>query len=763
MEGEKKTVEKALKESEEKYRLMMDSIADYAIFILDDKGHIISWNKGAEHIKGYKAEEIIGKHFSCFYTEEDIKKGEPEKELKIAARKGKFEGEGWRIRKDGSQFWANVVITALKDEKLRCFVKVVQDLTEYRKMIEALKKEREKYRMLFEKSPEAIVIVGLDGEILDCNKAALNFSGLSKKDIIGKNFMEMGILSEEDLPNLIEQSHKAIKGEKIGMIELKTQIRDKTKWLEVFPSVLKRDGKPYAFQTIVRDITDKKEAEERVKKSNRMFKVLYRCNEALVYAKNEKELLDEICKIVVEDGGYLLAWVGYTKKGKKVYAVAAAGEHVDYVKKVKITWNDSKTGRGPTGIAIKTEKPSVARDIEHEIYYTPWKKEAMEHGFKSSISLPLIANGKTIGALNIYSAEKDAFDTEEVNLLSQLADDLAYGIFALRNKAERKRAEKELVEERNLFIGGPVVVFKWKAGEEDIPVEYVSPNVRDVFGYEPTEFTSGKIIYDDIIHPDDLERVIEEARSYRRRGLTHFDQEYRIISANGKYRWVHDFTIVKKDIKGKITHYYGYLVDITKRKKMEEDLEKEREQFLSIFEGIDEPIYVVDPNTHEILYVNEVLEKVFGKNIVGKKCHKVFQNLDKPCDFCTNDKIFGKNFGKTYIWEHQNKINKRWYRCIDRGIIWPDGRKVRLEIAMDITDKIKAEEEMMRALEQERKFKLEAAHYFFNPIAIAKGYLDLAIEELPQEQREKLKAAHHAIERVEKVVKNVVEKGEIHE
>ena len=93
-----------------------------------------------------------------------------------------------------------------------------------------------------------------------------------------------------------------------------------------------------------------------------MFKVLYRCNEALVYAKNEKELLDEICKIVVEDGGYLLAWVGYTKKGKKVYAVAAAGEHVDYVKKVKITWNDSKTGRGPTGIAIKTGN-QVLREI----------------------------------------------------------------------------------------------------------------------------------------------------------------------------------------------------------------------------------------------------------------------------------------------------------------------------------------------------------------------------------------------------------------
>ncbi|HDN50575.1 MAG TPA: PAS domain S-box protein, partial [Thermoplasmatales archaeon] len=475
-----------------------------------------------------------------------------------------------------------------------------------------------------------------------------------------------------------------------------------------------------------------------------------------------------ICNIIVEDGGYLLVWIGYVEKGKKVKVAAACGKHTDYVKNIRVSWDESDFGKGPTGTAIKTGKPSIERDIEHGESYSPWREEAVKHGFKSSIALPLIANGKTIGALNIYSAEKDAFDTEEVNLLSQLADDLAYGIFALRNKAERERMEKELINERNLFIGGPVVVFKWKAGEENVPVEYVSPNVKDIFGYTPEELISGKIAYDDIIHPDDRERVISEAQSYRRKGAMQFEQEYRVITVNGEYRWVHDFTTVKKDEGGKITHYHGYLVDITERKKMEKALEKEREQLLSIFDGIDEPIYVVDPETYKILYVNNALKNTFGKDITGKRCYKVFQGLNKSCDFCTNDKIFGENFGKTYVWEFENRKTGKWYRCFDRGIVWPDGRKVRLELAMDITDRVKAEEklqrayrEVERALKEEQKFKMATAHYFFNPIAIAKGYLDLALEEGDGE--DKIKKAIEAITRVEKVVKNVTKSGEIRE
>ncbi len=329
----------------------------------------------------------------------------------------------------------------------------------------------------------------------------------------------------------------------------------------------------------------------------------------------------------------------------------------------------------------------------------------------------------------------------------------------VKDITERKKLEEALKEERELFVGGPVVVFKWKAGEEKIPVEYVSPNIKTVFGYSVEDILSGKISYDDIIHPEDIERVKGEAMAYRKKGATHFEQEYRIIDAEGRIRWVHDFTVVKRDKKGKITHSHGYIVDITKRKRIEEKLKKEREQFISILEGIDQPIYVSDIETYEILFANAVLRKTFGEDIVGKICYKALQNRDSPCDFCTNEKITGKNFGKVYIWEFQNRVNKRWYRCIDRAMIWPDGRIVRMEIAIDITDRVKAEERIRKALEKEREFKLRTAHYFFNPIAIAKGYLYLAIEE--GDGKEKIEKAIRAIERVEKVIKNITRRGEI--
>lgn len=624
---DRKRMENELKKSEVKYRTIVETSND-GIISVDEKGKITFLNKSAERMFCYTEGELLGKSLEVLMPQKYRKKhAKAFVELKKHKRKSTriIEVEG--LRKNGEIFPVEFSISSYKTKNAINFIAVARDLTERKKIEEKLKEEKEKYHTLFEQSPEAIVVVGLDGKILDCNKSALNLSKSSKKDIVGKNFWEIGILNEEDLPDLLEKFYTAIEGKNIGMVEVKTEIKGETKWLEVFPSIVKKENKPYFFQTIVRDVTEKKEAEEKARKSNRMFRMLCECNEALIYAESEKELLKKVCKIIVESG-YLLAWIGYAGEEKKVKIAGIYGKPADYVEKIKVTWDKSKFGKGPTGTAIKTGKASIMKDIEHDERYAPWREEAIKHGFKSSIALPLIVNGKTIGALNIYSAEKNAFDKEEVALLSQLANDLAYGIGALRNKVK---------------------------------------------------------------------------------------------------------------------------------------LDKERKQLLSIFEGIDEPIYVANPNTHKILYANNALKKKFGKNILGKKCYKVLQNLKKPCDFCTNDKIMGENFGKTYVWEVQNRINKRWYRCIDRGIMWHDGRKVRMEIAIDITDKINAEKEMLRALEQEKEFKLRASHYFFNPIAIAKGYLDLAMEELPAEKREKLKSAYNAISRVEKVVKNIVEKGEIYE
>lgn len=132
-----------LRQSEERFRLLVEAVQDYAIFMLDPSGHVVSWNIGAQRIKGYHGAEIIGRHFSCFYPQEDLERGKPEWELRVAAKEGRFEDEGWRLRKDGSRFWASVVITAVRDDsrKLIGFAKVTRDFTERMQVLEALKQE----------------------------------------------------------------------------------------------------------------------------------------------------------------------------------------------------------------------------------------------------------------------------------------------------------------------------------------------------------------------------------------------------------------------------------------------------------------------------------------------------------------------------------------------------------------------------------------------------------------------------------------------
>ena len=138
---ERKQAEQALRESEDHFRSLVDGVKEYAIFMLDPDGRVMTWNHGAERIKGYRAQEILGQHFSLFYEQEDIQGGKPEQGLQVAAAAGQFENEGWRVRKDGSRFWANVVITALKDEtgKLKGFAKLTRDMTERKQAEEALR------------------------------------------------------------------------------------------------------------------------------------------------------------------------------------------------------------------------------------------------------------------------------------------------------------------------------------------------------------------------------------------------------------------------------------------------------------------------------------------------------------------------------------------------------------------------------------------------------------------------------------------------
>ena len=172
------------------YKMLVEQARDYALFLLDREGRILSWNVGAQRLKGYAAEEIVGRHFSTFYTREAIESRWPEHELKVAAAEGRFEDEGWRVRKDGSRFWANVVITALRDDsgQLLGFSKITRDLTDRKLHEEALRQSEERFRLLVEAVVDyAIFTLDAEGVVTSWNRGAERIKGYRRDEVLGKH------------------------------------------------------------------------------------------------------------------------------------------------------------------------------------------------------------------------------------------------------------------------------------------------------------------------------------------------------------------------------------------------------------------------------------------------------------------------------------------------------------------------------------------------------------------------------------------------
>jgi signal transduction histidine kinase len=187
--------------------------------------------------------------------------------------------------------------------------------------------------------------------------------------------------------------------------------------------------------------------EEQLRRANRAFKVLSGCKEAMIRAGDEATLLNDICQIIVNVGGYRLAWIGYIENDglKTVRPVARAGHDEGYVNNLRIALEDPVSGNGPTGISLKTAKPYGASNVETDRAMQPWRIEALKRGYLSTLNLPIIYEKQVIGALAIYSDRLNAFNEEERGLLFEMAETLAYGITSIRDRERRIRAEKQLL------------------------------------------------------------------------------------------------------------------------------------------------------------------------------------------------------------------------------------------------------------------------------------------------------------------------------
>jgi PAS domain S-box-containing protein len=249
------------------YRLLVDSVRDYAIFALDPAGHVVTWNVGAMRIKGYAPGEIIGKHFSIFYPPQAVAIGHPAYELKEAARVGRFEDEGWRVRKDGSLFWANVVITALRDPQggLVGFAKVTRDLTERRAAEEVLRQSEERFRLLVEGVRDyAIFMLDPTGRIVSWNRGAEALKQYRADEIIGHSFSAFYPADDVAAGKPARELEIALREGRYEEEGWRIRKDGSTFWAGVLiTAVHGDDGSLLGFSKVTRDLTERRAAQER--------------------------------------------------------------------------------------------------------------------------------------------------------------------------------------------------------------------------------------------------------------------------------------------------------------------------------------------------------------------------------------------------------------------------------------------------------------------------------------------------------------------
>ncbi len=334
-------------------------------------------------------------------------------------------------------------------EKLRQRIAELEVSQEHRKQAEkALRESEELFRMVADFTYDWEYWLSPDGKYVYVSPACQRITGYSVNEFHRDPKFLSTIIHPEDRDTVCRHMEDSLESDKVLHIDFRIINRSgEERWIShICQPVYGKDERYLGRRASNRDITRRKQLEEELRRANRSLKMLSACNHALIHAENEASLLNSVCQIIVEEGGYKLAWVGFKEKDKKktVRPVAQAGYEEGYLESLHITWANRERGRGPTGRAIRSGEPTIAKDILNDPSFAPWRAEALKRGYASSVALPLAIRGETFGALNIYGSEADAFDTEEVNLLRELAGDLSFGINALRARVEQERAEAAL-------------------------------------------------------------------------------------------------------------------------------------------------------------------------------------------------------------------------------------------------------------------------------------------------------------------------------
>lgn len=407
--------------------------------------------------------------------------------------------------------------------------------------------------------------------------------------------------------------------------------------------------------------------ERELQRVNRVLRVLNHANQAVVNARTEAELAHHICQMLVQVGGYTLAWVGRAEcdAARLITPLAQVGDTTGYLTSLAATWADTEHGHSPSGQAIRTGQPVWVRDIATEPSCLPWRDTALQAGYASAIALPLYTEQKVFGVLNIYATDADAFDQAEVALLTDLSHDLAYGIVSLRVRQAQAQAEAALRESEELHrltlsAISDVIFMTNQAGQ----FTFICGNVVGLFGYAPQEISTlgnvAQLLGDNLFDPQEMEQtgaVINLEREVE-------DQQGRVhtILVN----------VQRVQIRGGTLLYTCR--DITLRKQIEQVLHRERDLLNRLMATNPSAITVVD-RTGQIVFANPRAEQVLGLT----RTAILHRSYNDPEWHITD--VFGQPLLEAELPFCRVLQTRQPVHNIRHAIVWPDGKRVVLSIS----------------------------------------------------------------------------------
>jgi len=470
------------------------------------------------------------------------------------------------------------------------------------------------YWQLVETAQEGVWSIDAEGKTVFANENMAAILGTSPGEMIGKSILPFVPQEKKDelLDHLLQREQGLQEHYEFPFLRADgAQV-----WTLLRVSPVLRDGQHSGCLALVSDITKRKRAEEALRRLNRELRAISNCNQALLRATDEQSLLEEICRIVCEEAGYRMAWVSYAEhdEAKSVRPVAWTGAEEGYLASAGITWADTDRGRSPTGTAIRSGKSCCIQDFAKDPRLAPWREGLLQRGFRSGIALPLKdENDNAFGSLTIHSAQPNAFTSEEVRLLEELAGDLAFGIVTLRSRASRKQAEQALrqseaylAEAQRLSHTG-----SWALDVASGNYVYSSEEYLRICGFDPQQGLPVKDQPLQQIHRDDFDRFWQDFQKLIDEKVDS-EGEYRIVLPDGTVKYVHAIRHPVLNANGELVEIVGTTVDITERKRAEEALRRSQAYLAEAQRLTHTGSFAYDGRTNTFPYWSEEHFRIWG-------------------------------------------------------------------------------------------------------------------------------------------------------